>query len=347
MAENKDYETIIREITLGLTGEPQKDKEYLLEQMERYKDHELGKEIVRACGRIMYEIMPEDKKAELEKIINKDTQGIEAALDEVKFNVYKKNYDKALELIESIIKTHEESGWFAEDSVSEYYCFKEPMEELLFAEYNKSEKDVRKATIDFSEMYFLYGCLLNELQRYQNAEEALRKAMKWNPVSLPIAYELAEAYKAQGNIEDFKDFTIEMHKYVFRPDDMARFYRNLSYYFVEKEEYETAVCCLLFSERFANSDMVQSELYYIMQKSGKDYDPSVDDLKRCFETHVIPLGPDDEMLKIAFVYGRKMYEDQDLYGAGYFLSLFSAYIDDDEVEKMLEDINAKLESKEN
>ncbi len=60
--ESKDFESIMKEITRGLTGNFEQDISYLNEQMEKYKGHEYEKEILRACGRLIYEIMPEDKK---------------------------------------------------------------------------------------------------------------------------------------------------------------------------------------------------------------------------------------------------------------------------------------------
>lgn len=56
------YDEIMQSITYGLTGDFETDQIYLKEQMEKYKDHELGKEIIRACARIMYQIIPDDKK---------------------------------------------------------------------------------------------------------------------------------------------------------------------------------------------------------------------------------------------------------------------------------------------
>ena len=43
-----DFEKIMQEITSGLTGDGEKDIQYLMEQCEKYKDHEIdGKKIVR------------------------------------------------------------------------------------------------------------------------------------------------------------------------------------------------------------------------------------------------------------------------------------------------------------
>ncbi len=343
MSDKKSFETIMQGISSGLTGDYDKDLEYLKEQSDKYKDHEFGKEILRAIGRMMYEMLPDDRKKDLDEALGRDMKGIDAALEEVRFNIYKKDFDKALRLIEDTVKEQETTPMFEDDSVSEYHNFREPMEEILYGEIDHPEKTLRSATINYAEMYMLYGCILVELKRLDEAEIALKKAMKWNPVAANIAFEHAETMKMRGRIEDFLDCSKKIYKYAFRPADLARCYRNLSYYFVEKKEFETAVCCLLFSTQFEKHDLVQSELYYISQVSGKMYNPTEEDLNKCFEDNEIPLGPNVEILKIAYGYGRHFYESENMDAAAYFLSIFANFINDEEANKMLEDAKAKVE----
>ena len=346
MADKKSFETIMLGISSGLTGDYDKDLEYLKEESEKYKDHEFGKEILRAIGRMMYEMLPDDRKKDLDEALGRDMMGIDAAIEEVRFNIYKKDFDKALRLIEDTVQEQEKAPMFEDDSVSEYHNFREPMEEFLYAELDHPEKTLRGATINYAEMYMLYGCILVELKRLDEAEAALKKAMKWNPVAANIAFEHAETMKMRGRIDDFLDCTKKIFKYAFRPADLARCYRNLSYYFVEKKEYETAVCCLLFSTQFEKHDLVQSELYYISQVSGKMFNPTEEELNKCFEENEIPLGPNVEILKIAYGYGRHFYESGNMDAAAYFLSIFANFINDEEANKMLEDAKAKVEQQE-
>ena len=49
----KTFDAIIKEINAGLTGDYTKDLKFLDEKSREYKDHEMGKEILRACGRLM------------------------------------------------------------------------------------------------------------------------------------------------------------------------------------------------------------------------------------------------------------------------------------------------------
>lgn len=230
MADNKDFDSIMREITGGLSGDPQKDMAYLEEQMQNYKEHELSKEIIRACGRLIYELIPDDKKEELAKAINNDASGTEAALEEVRFNIYKKDFDKALRIMEALVTKVEELNAFQDDQVSEYHVFDEFFEEVLYQYRAKPDKDIRRAQIPYTEIYMLYGSLLVELKRIPEAQEALRKGLRWNPVSFRITSEYIETYKMTGELEQFFNLTKEAFKIAFRSVDVARCYRNLGFY---------------------------------------------------------------------------------------------------------------------
>lgn len=340
MGDNSSFETIMREISQGLTGNPEEDMKYLCDQGDKYKDHEFGKEILRACGRMMADLIPEDKKRELEQVLEKDSKGIEAALEEVRFCIYKKDYDKALKLMEGIVKEQEETNMYADDSVSEYHCFREPMEDLIYQVNENPEKDLRNSPVDYAEVYMIYGSLLVELKRLDDAEIYLRKAIRWNPSSAQIAFEYAEIFKMRGMIEEFADLTRKTFKISFRSENIARCYRNLAYYYVEKQEYEAAVCCLLYSTKFGKSELVQSELYYISQKTGKIFDPDPDELKAIFEKNEIPFGADENIVQTAYYFGLKSYEQGNTDMARYFLEIFDAIGPDDEtVKTILKKIN--------
>ena len=174
MSENKDFDSMMREITSGFTGDPTKDMPYLQEKCEEYKNHEMAQEILRACGRLMYDMIPDDKKEELNKAINNDSSGMEAALEEIRFNIYKKNYDKALKMLEDLVRKVEDLNMYQDDRVSEYHLFDEFFEEILYRHKYNPTKDLRRAQIPYTEIYSLYGGLLVELKQLDRAREALQ-----------------------------------------------------------------------------------------------------------------------------------------------------------------------------
>ena len=85
--------------------------------------------------------------------------------------------------------------------------------------------------------------ILIDLQRPKDAEAALAKAMHWNPACAQIAFERAETCKLQGDMEGFFRLTLDTFKYAFSPKQVARYFRNLGFYFTEKGLWEESVAC--------------------------------------------------------------------------------------------------------
>ena len=333
-----DFEQIMREITSGLTGDGKKDMKYLMEQAEKYKDHEMGKEIVRAIGRLIAKCVPEDKIAELNRLINNDLTSYESVLEEIRFKQHEKKFDEALVLMEGMIQKLEDANMFTDDQVSEYHCFNEFFEEALYRMNAKPTRDLRQATYPFDEIYTLYGSLLIDLQRPKDAETALIKAMKWNPSDAQIAFEHAETYKIRGDMESFLKLTIKIFKCAFRPKQVARCFRNLGFYFIEKELWEEAVACFTMSLQFdKESTLAMSELYYIQQKAGRTIPtPGMDQLKRYAEKYGFPVGADPDVLGLSFAYGKHFAEQGDAAGARYCWQITYDLTDDEDIRKMMD-----------
>lgn len=340
MRENKDFDSIMREITGGLSGDAKTDIAYLQDQMEKYKEHEMSKEIIRACGRLIYGLIPDEKKEELAKAISKDASGTEAALEEARFNIYKKDFDKALRIMEALVLKVEELNAFQDDQVSEYHVFDEFFEEVLYQHRAKPDKDLRPAQIPYTEIYMLYGSLLVELKRYSEAQDALKKGLRWNPVSFRIMAEYIETYKITGDLEKFFELTKDAFKIAFRSADVARCYRNLGYYFAEKKLWSEAIASYLLSLQFDHEcKQAQSELYYINASThGKVPEPSIDQAKEYGEKYGFPIGADDDILGLSYSFGKHFLEQNAPNAARYFLSIAYDLTGNQEIKQRLDQL---------
>ena len=337
-SSSDDFDTIMRHITSGLTGDSDKDLSYLKSMCETYKNHEMAQEILRACGRLIYNAIPEDKKQEMNKAISNDKAGTDAAIEEIRFNIYKKNYDKALEMTEALVNKIENSNLYQDDRVSEYHDFQEFFEEILYRHIYKPQKDIRNAPVfPFVEIYYLYGSLLVEMKRPVEAREALKKGLQWNPMCFKMLSEYIETYKMEGDMGNFYDNTIEAFRIAFRSADVARCFRNIGYYFVEKKLYSEAKAAYFLSMSYDNqSGQAQSELYYISQMAGNIPDPGINEAKKYSEKYGFPLGVDENILKIAYSYFYKFKEIGQMDGAEYCGSIIYDLTHDEEIKKMLD-----------
>ena len=333
-----DFDCIMQEITSGLTGKSAEDIAYLMKQAESYKAHPFAKEIARACGRLMYDLIPDNKKAEFERAIDNDSAGISSTLEEVRFAAYKKDFVKALALIEVLVNKTETIDAFADDAVNEYHTFGEPFEELLYFHLKKPTKQLRQAQLPYAEIYALHGSILFELKRFDEAKHALEKAIRWNPMNASIAFEHAEICKMLGDMDEYLRLTKEIMNVAFKPQDLARGFRNLGYYYAEMQLYEVASGCLHLSLAYEKeSSVAQSELYYIQSKVGaRSLRPTEEQLRQYASQYRFLIGASNDVLSLAYTYGKHALEENDFDMARYFLEIVYKLTDDEEVGMLLE-----------
>jgi tetratricopeptide (TPR) repeat protein len=318
------YKEIMQRITEGLTGDSKRDLVYLRAQSEAYKTHELAKEIMRGIGRLNYSVMPEDMREEFGRALNNYYLGMDVTLEEAVFQISGQKYDRALELLESVIKEiedgHGERIFFLDDSVSEYRRFDNFLEEHIYRCLTDPQKDVRRIPEDYTNIYFRYGYLLYELQRYDEALAALKKAEAINPVRVDIQFEIAGIYKNLHDWEKFRDIAQKCLLLSYRSKDLARAYRYLGFYYVEQENYDLAVALLAFSMDFDNQvSTAPAELLYIQGQIGKPLAlPEPDAALKMLAENDIQIGASDlvEGLTAAIIHlaeehgdiaGAKMY----------------------------------------
>ena len=183
-----------------------------------------------------------------------------------------------------------------------------------------------------------------ELKRYDDARVALKKGLHWNPMYFRIMSEYMETYKITGDLETFFSLTLEAFKIAFHAPDIARCYRNLGYYFVEKELYSEAVACYILSTRYEKSQQVQSELYYIHTKTnGEIAEPTIDDVKGYAEKYGFPIGGDVDVLGLALSCAKSFLEDNTRDAARYFFSIAYEMTNDQYLKELLDSLSESQE----
>lgn len=343
-----DLNVILNEITSGLTGEYDVDIHYLKEQMEKYKNHELSKEILRACGRITYDLLPEDKKKELKRVIDEDSKVTKTAIKKIRFNMFEGNIEKAFKLSEALVNKVDGVPIFDNDSASEYYSFDTTFEEILYEYYNRPQRTIRSAAIPYSEIYYIHGNLLFELKRIPEAQVYLEKSLRWNPASCPVAFEYIETFKAERKLDKFFELTKAQFKYAYKPEYMARCYRNLGFYFIEEEEYSVAVGCFLMSLIYEpDNKLAPSELYYIQSTAPEKYhEPTSEQLNQYAQEYGFPIGAPEAIIGLAHEYSKKALDDNKIDWAIYFLEIFCGLTEDETASQLLEQLKQQGASSE-
>ena len=334
----KTYDEIMREIESGLSGDPREDYEYLMNMADVYREHSRAKDIHRAVGRLIYSLVPAEGQAKFADVLEKERKKFLDRLDNIRFRMFREQYEEALKEAEELIALAE-SGLYADDDTGTYFTFDEAFEEVLYTVIHQPVKEVRRAAVPMSRIYGTYGILLVELGRITEAQEALKKGLRWNPCDMEIRTEYAETLKMQGNEEEYLDCVLENMKYCFRPKHLARAYLDLGYCFIEKNMYSEATFLYYLSMRYEpESKQAAAELYYIEQKADTEIHAlRTDEIKALAETYEFTIGPDPRIVSTAYHLGKHCLDNHEP-GAEYYLRIVYDLTKDEETGKLLEGI---------
>lgn len=337
------YEEIIKEIRSNLGSNKDLNRQYLSSQIEVYKDHPYNKEIIKEISRMMWDCLSEDEKQDFIEISQKENP-IMDILNDIYFDIENGNYETPLKKLDEFMATF--PGMFEDDKVSEYHFFTNPLEELIFRKYIGAKKEVRYIPDNqpLLDLYYVYGFLLLEDKQYEKAEEYLKKAIRINPVSARIILELTEIYKVHTyTFNEYVIRTSDALKYAYYPQDIARCYRNLGYYYVEENQMKTALALYLYSMEYEASPLAYAEIKFIQSKA-ENLELSLNECIEIIKGKNIQIGANPFILDgLNELIGE--YEKNELYNQLlYFLELKFNLKSDEETLAKINDISAKLEN---
>jgi hypothetical protein len=118
--EENEFSDIVHNISTQLTGDYENDLKFLKNEVFKYSQHQYAAEIIRAIGRMMYDVLPLDKKNELFKIFSSLSISSDIILNESKLKIQEGNLEEAEKFIISILP---DENFFEDSQDSTYFCF--------------------------------------------------------------------------------------------------------------------------------------------------------------------------------------------------------------------------------
>lgn len=309
MTEYTQY--IVSHIRGQITGDYEKDMQYLYDCSEKYKEDEESADILREIASMMYEILPDDQKEQvgdrLKDLHDNFETTYQAVLDMIKCN----DTAKARTMIEELIASVE--GRYVNDDKNIYLSLNHIMELYEYSYYFKTDRNIKCTDVMYNEYYRTYAQLLCATGEYEKALDACNTAIEWNPVDLESHLQLAEVYILMGNHdEEYRQATENAYRYCCTRATMARYYRNMGRYYLDKYKPETARALYVYSNIYFSSEAADSALQFIesaLNASVPKYE--IKELQQILEENDVKLGPDADTIGIIYRVGNLMLESKD------------------------------------
>lgn len=224
-----------------------------------------------------------------------------------------------------------------EDDKYIYYSFYNYIETLIYwRKYNPSKK-ILQSENNIADAYFLLGYINFETKNYGKAVQYLDKAGEWNPVSPQIRMEKADAYRNMGEFERYRVEVEKTYPYIYESSFMAKYYRELGWYYSEKRIFDLANALYTQSVSYLNTELAKNELIYIAKQENREPRFSTkEEINKLFKEYNIPFGISSEITQIIYEDSQNLLKENKvqlanyLYRALYDITLdkrFMLYID--------------------
>lgn len=186
----------------------------------------------------------------------------------IKKIIQNKEYSVAEEKLLSLIESATTKN--IEDANNTHYSFNNYIETLLFWNTYRPEKKNIDPDINYAQVYYYLGFINIEQKNYGKALEYLQKGLQWNPLDVTLIFEVAAIYRMTGNIERFKAEIEKAHPFIYDSSYMAKYYRELGWYYVEKRVFDLANALYTQSIGFFDTEIARNELGFIAKQENRE-----------------------------------------------------------------------------
>ena len=207
----------------------------------------------------------------------------------IKDLIKNKDYEKAENMLLDLIT--QSNNKVIEDENNTYYSFNNYIEILIFWYMYKPEKRNICPDINYSEIYYYLGFINIEIKNYGKAQEYFKKGLEWNPMDVSIMFENAYLYRMLGDIERYKAEIEKTNPFIYEIGYMAKYYRELGWYYVEKKSFDLANALYTQSLAFYETDMAKRELEFIAKSENRKARLSTaEEMQKLFRDYNITFG---------------------------------------------------------
>jgi tetratricopeptide (TPR) repeat protein len=305
--------------------------EYYLNQLE------LCSEDANVANELVEHLL---KTYSLDEIFSKSNPVIRKAILKKSMQLLQvEEYQLAKSLFERLI---EASRFYISDEFKLYKQFQNVFEYYFYCFNNKLQVELVIPDEPILYYYLFYGFLLIEINEIDYALTIFEKVLDYNPYCADAYCEIADIYRKQGDFEKFLQTNQEIYRIAYTPRIVAKYFRNIGYYYIEKEEFDFATMAYFVSSHYADHPNVIHELTYISERSGREIvAPGLNEIEIAFDEKNMSPVANDQIVVYLMSLGELLDEAGEYLDAIYILSLLDDLINSKETKKRIEEIKIK------
>ena len=291
-----DRNDIIKELRAKLGDSLEENEKMLKAAGEKYAE-EGNLDGINVVGELLLEIMPEDRKKEIERLTHIDGMRLDEYHQKIVALIEEKKAVQALPLAEKLYNKIVQE--YAPTETAKFVSLRNPFEDNLCQILFKDDKVLNRTPFDFSSFITTYAYLLVETGSNIDAIPVLETAIEYNPVDVAPRFELCEVYKLIRNKRMVIEVSRDTLKIASSPVAIARCYANIGYILTSFADFEDAGVFYTASIMFAPNSAVPLEMKHLSDLKGSPImRPTHQQLINTMKKYDIDFGPDKTVIEV-------------------------------------------------
>lgn len=136
----------------------------------------------------------------------------------------------------------------------QYFSFQDSFERLCYARVEHDPRRIVAVPAPFDRLYSDVAYVCIHQQDYERARDALVQAVRWNPMNCKYRLDLAEIFRALGDIQEWAALSNSVLERASDGRVAARAYSNLGQLFIDQDNAVAASGCARLAVRLAPAD---------------------------------------------------------------------------------------------
>lgn len=136
----------------------------------------------------------------------------------------------------------------------QYFSFQDSFERLCYARVEHDPRRIVAVPAPFDRLYSDAAYVCIQQQDYERARDALIQAVRWNPMNCKYRLDLAEIFRALGDIQEWAALSNSVLERASDGRVAARAYSNLGQLFIDQDNAVAASGCARLAVRLAPAD---------------------------------------------------------------------------------------------
>lgn len=136
----------------------------------------------------------------------------------------------------------------------QYFSFQDSFERLCYARVEHDPRRIVAVSAPFDRLYSDVAYVCIQQQDYERARDALVQAVRWNPMNCKYRLDLAEIFRALGDIQEWAALSNSVLERASDGRVAARAYSNLGQLFIDQDNAVAASGCARLAVRLAPAD---------------------------------------------------------------------------------------------